>query len=390
MNKIKKLTFYNSPRKGVDSVITVDSSKNILVLTGYNGSGKTRILNMIHESISLVRNFDYQTPYDQWLADIRFAGEVDDIRLRSIKLERTTPPKDGDDEKLNKILSTDKGLQEIFNKANQITAPTKKSDVMRKATDNEGVDVICIAGLKGATSDVDLFKDKAESVLFIDDRLFFSYKRELDELVFDSAPNIDKTLYILINEFISDVAKSAIPELTRDLIETSIKELFDKHLKELGNKKLESLDKVKDLLKSEFAQKIAKEGMSFVGKSDFFEKINRFFLQTNRTLIWNDKEYFHLKLGNGSEVSWAEFSKGEKTLLAILLITFLYKDRAMFIFDEPDLSLHIEWQEMLFPVLSEIAPNAQFIIATHSPALILNTSSEQVINLARLGKEAAI
>jgi len=383
------LTFYNSPRKGVDSGISIDSSKNILVLTGYNGSGKTRILNMIHESISLVRDYDYQTPYYQWLADIRFAGSSEDIRLRSIKLERNTSPKEGDDEKLNKILSSDKNLKEIFNKANQITSPVKKSDVMRKATDNE-VDVICIAGLKGLTSDVDSFKNTVESVLFIDDRLFFSYKRELDELVFDSAPNIDKTLYILINEFISSVAKSAIPKLTKELVETSIKELFDKHLKGLGKKKLESLDKVKDTLKLEFAQKLAHEGMSFVGKSDFFEKINKFFLQTNRTLIWSDRKYFQLKLEDGSDVSWADFSKGEKTLLAIMLITFLYNDRAIFIFDEPDLSLHIEWQEMLFPVLREIAPNAQFIIATHSPALILNTSSEQVINLARLGKEAAI
>ena len=371
-------------------MINVDSSKNILVLTGYNGSGKTRILNMIHESISLVREFDFHTPYDQWLADIEFAGELNDIRLRSIKLERTTPPKDGDDEKLNKILRTDKSLQEIFDKSNEVTSPKKKSDVMRKTTDNEGVDVICIAALKGITSEIESFKKTAESVLFIDDRLFFSYKRELDELVFDSAPNIDKTLFILITEFISDAANSVIPELTTDIIESSIKELFNKHLNELGNKELEDYDKVKDLIKLQFAQKIANKGMSYVGKSDFFEKINRFFLQTNRTLLWSDKTYFHFRLDNGSEVSWAEFSKGEKTLLAILLITFLYKDRATFIFDEPDLSLHIEWQEMLLPVLSEIAPNTQFIIATHSPALILNTSSEQVINLARLGKEAAV
>lgn len=371
-------------------MISLDDSKKILVLTGYNGSGKTRIMNIIHESISLVRDHDFETPYYQWIAEIIFDGEIGDVRLRTVKLERNTSSKDGDDEKISQILRSEESLQQIFNEADQITSPKKNSEMMRKAKDNDALDVICVGGINGINTDVDSFRDNIESVLFIDDRLFFSYKRELDELVFDSAPNIDKTLYILINEFVSSVARSAIPEITKELVETSIKELFDKHLRDVNKKKPENFSKIKDKVKLEFAQKMAAEGISFVGKSDFFEKINRFFKQTERTLIWNDKKFFLLRLADGSEVSWADFSKGEKTLLAIMLITFLYKDRAIFSFDEPDLSLHIEWQEMLFPVLREIAPEAQFIIATHSPALILNTDSEQVVNLARLGKESAI
>ena len=390
MNKIKKLTLYNSPQSGTESAISFDDSKNILILTGFNGSGKTRILNIIHESISLVRGYDYDTANSQWLAEIIFSGEVEDIRLRTLKLERHRPEKDDDDKKLNNLLSSDKSLKEIFNRAINITSPKKNADVMRKAKDNDALDVICVAGLQGVVHDADLFKSNAESVLFIDDRLFFSYKRELDELVFDSAPNIDKTLYILINEFVSSVARSAIPEITKELIDTSIKELFEKHLKNLDKKKLDNIESFKNQLKKELAENIAKQGISVVGNSDFFEKINRFFHQTKRKLIWDDQRFFILKLNNDSEISWVDFSKGEKTLLAIMLITFLYKDRAIFCFDEPDLSLHIEWQEMLLPILQEIAPEAQFIIATHSPALILNTSSEQVVNLARLGKEVGI
>lgn len=369
----------------------MDAKKNILVLTGYNGSGKTRILNMIHESISLVRDYNYETPYDQWVAEILLTGQHGDIRLRTVKLERNTfAAKEGDDEKLTKILNTEEHLRDIFVKADRVTSPKKNSELMRKANDNDGLDVICIAGLKGLGNDVDSFRNNIESVLFIDDRLFFSYKRELDELVFDSAPNIDKTLYILINEFVSSVARSSIPELTKDIVENSLRELFDEYLKKNKKNELPSFDIVKSQLKLQLAEKMAKEGISFVGKSDFFDKINRFFIQTHRTLIWDDKKFFLLRLKDETCVGWSDFSKGEKTLLAILLITYLYKDRAIFTFDEPDLSLHIEWQEMLFPVLREIAPNTQFIIATHSPALVLNTNSEQVINLASLGREADI
>lgn len=387
MNKIKTLRLYNSPYKDVESVISLDQSKNILILTGYNGSGKTRILNMIHESISLVRDYNYETPYSQWLAEIVFSGDIKDIRLRTFKLERHTPEKDSDDTKLNNLLSSGKSLPEIFNKARTLVSSKKATELMRKAKDNDALDVICVAGLHGIADEAETFKNNAESVLFIDDKLFFSYKRELDELVFDSSPNIDKTLYILINEFVSSVAKSAIPEITEELVGESIKKILEKILLDKDAKKIENIEDIKNHVKLELAQNLASQGISFVGNSDFFEKVNRFFSQTKRSLVWDEKRFFISRLDDGSEVSWIEFSKGEKTLIAIMLITFLYKDRALFLFDEPDLSLHIEWQEMLLTVLREIAPNAQFIIATHSPALILNTDAEQVVNLARLGRK---
>lgn len=35
--------------------------------------------------------------------------------------------------------------------------------------------------------------------------------------------------------------------------------------------------------------------------------------------------------------------------------------------DEPELSLHIDWQRRLFPTLLEQATSNQFFVATHSP-----------------------
>ncbi|MGQ6545689.1 AAA family ATPase, partial [Serratia sp. IR-2025] len=55
----------------------------------------------------------------------------------------------------------------------------------------------------------------------------------------------------------------------------------------------------------------------------------------------------------------------------------------IFIFDEPDLSLHIEWQDLLLPAFKELAPNRKFIISTHSPALIGNVG-ERFVNVTDL------
>ena len=40
--------------------------------------------------------------------------------------------------------------------------------------------------------------------------------------------------------------------------------------------------------------------------------------------------------------------------------------------DEPEISLHIEWQKQLISLIRELNPNAQIILSTHSPALIMD------------------
>jgi len=65
----------------------------------------------------------------------------------------------------------------------------------------------------------------------------------------------------------------------------------------------------------------------------------------------------------------------------LLLAFFASDDEKIFILDEPDLSLHIEWQKQILSSMSMLAPNSQFIVATHSPAMLMNDLDFNVINL---------
>jgi predicted ATP-binding protein involved in virulence len=40
--------------------------------------------------------------------------------------------------------------------------------------------------------------------------------------------------------------------------------------------------------------------------------------------------------------------------------------------DEPEISLHIEWQQQLIQRVRSLNPNVQIIMTTHSPALIMD------------------
>jgi predicted ATP-dependent endonuclease of OLD family len=57
-----------------------------------------------------------------------------------------------------------------------------------------------------------------------------------------------------------------------------------------------------------------------------------------------------------------------------MLLTVLVEDQQHYVLfiDEPEVSLHIEWQKRLIDLILELNPNVQIILTTHSPAVIMN------------------
>jgi predicted ATP-binding protein involved in virulence len=67
-------------------------------------------------------------------------------------------------------------------------------------------------------------------------------------------------------------------------------------------------------------------------------------------------------------------SSGERQLVVMLghlSLNPLLAGSGVFIVDEPELSLHIDWQEKFVDAVQRANPNVQYILATHSPAIIL-------------------
>ena len=85
----------------------------------------------------------------------------------------------------------------------------------------------------------------------------------------------------------------------------------------------------------------------------------------------------------GEPLSPYLLSSGEKQMLLILL-TVLTQDgqRCVLFMDEPEASLHFEWQQRLIGMVHELNPNAQIILTTHSPALIMNGWEDHVTEVS--------
>lgn len=87
-----------------------------------------------------------------------------------------------------------------------------------------------------------------------------------------------------------------------------------------------------------------------------------------------------VKSDDGDEISLETLSSGEKQALGIF-IDVLRADQHSLMIDEPELSMHIDWQNRLVAAMQMLNPEAQLILATHSPEIMANVPDENIFRL---------
>lgn len=86
----------------------------------------------------------------------------------------------------------------------------------------------------------------------------------------------------------------------------------------------------------------------------------------------------NLSLGDAAKAIDSDIlSAGEKQMLSFLVYNAFSAETPIFI-DEPELSLHPDWQRKLFPTLLDQQATNQFIISTHSPFIYSKYSDKEL------------
>jgi energy-coupling factor transporter ATP-binding protein EcfA2 len=76
----------------------------------------------------------------------------------------------------------------------------------------------------------------------------------------------------------------------------------------------------------------------------------------------------------------ASLSSGEKQLLRILLETMSAGESSIII-DEPEISMHVDWQKRLVAAMRQLNPKCQIIMATHSPEIMAELEDDKIFRL---------
>lgn len=106
-------------------------------------------------------------------------------------------------------------------------------------------------------------------------------------------------------------------------------------------------------------------------KKIFQDMIDQLFVSTGKKIIRSENE---IRFSQMKETLVPYMlSSGEKQMLCILLTVLIEDQKPYVLFmDEPEVSLHFEWQKQLIDLILKLNPNIQLIMTTHSPAVIMN------------------
>ena len=118
-------------------------------------------------------------------------------------------------------------------------------------------------------------------------------------------------------------------------------------------------------------------------KTRFLDLVDELFSETGKRIDRTSNELKFIQYGES--LSPYKLSSGEKQMLLILLTVLTEDEQPYVLFmDEPEASLHFEWQKRLITMVRELNPNAQIILTTHSPALIMDGWEDAVTEVSEI------
>jgi predicted ATP-binding protein involved in virulence len=153
-------------------------------------------------------------------------------------------------------------------------------------------------------------------------------------------------------------------------------------------------------------KKVAQAFAQLDNNQDEINQINKFFnnLESSFRKIFEDNQLrlnfnkdalkITFTLGDGRELSFNDLSDGISALLSIIMDLFLrvelirdevenktYNPCGIVLIDEPETHLHYSLQYNVLPVLTTLFPNVQFIVASHSAAVISSIKNVTIFDL---------
>jgi len=390
MSKID--SFYIEKMWGHKNVhLQLDKSINFLI--GVNGSGKTTIINIISGALSVDVGQLIAMPFSELI--ILFSkGEMIRVEKKSktniffsITYGDSSFSFDLENDEYNFIMEqrVDEAKEHISKFSVMDFLPLSRSgrkdfeydhfsDVSPDPV-NKKLDII--------TSDL-INKFSRQSKIY--NRIASNFQRDIfnkllevpdedDIKFFGDYSNLDKEEKSLreISEFISPSKDSASGEKLLNYIQ-KLKGVISNIEKRNSNISVSDLGimfnawRTRSLI-ADYESLKKKKNDIFRTQNDFFEVFKLFFPKGKELFLSNQNQLV-LKTSGGN-INLNDLSSGEKQMIILLGQIYLSENKPIvYVADEPEVSLHVKWQDKIVDALLTINPNAQFLLATHSPDVI--------------------
>ena len=117
-------------------------------------------------------------------------------------------------------------------------------------------------------------------------------------------------------------------------------------------------------------------------QTEAFERVNKYVAAVNRFLEGkelvlepgedfdvSDQPELRVKFSDGRVSKLSTLSSGERQIVGLIYAASYIGEANVVLIDEPELSLHVDWQRMLIDEMVSQLPSKQLIVCTHSPII---------------------
>jgi len=354
------------------NVIVISFNKDINILTGINGIGKTTILKLIWYTYSgNLSRATHEIDFDS----IEMITSTKIIRIFRIDQDKANEKEYNlehhsgydiyveDTETKKVILDTENELEPLFigyceDKVSEMNGNSLYFPTFRMI---EG-----FSKQRNNHSEFRFYQEESEEQIL---------NKALKRISENISRNGHKYITSVSTRDINELLTNKYAEIS-EVVNTNYKELSDEIETSISNNSAtndsshlyKQLNKIKDLLSDNKHQ-----------RENFFAPINRIndivediFLRKG-IVIGNTLSFGEKKENIESEL----LSAGEKQMLGFISYNAFYK-KIPIIIDEPEISLHVDWQRRLLSVLDSQETNNQIIVASHSPFIYSKYSDKEI------------
>ena len=225
-------------------------------------------------------------------------------------------------------------------------------------------------------------------------------KEALEESYLDSMKEVEERIESLLDEIriSTNIAYSTINgEVINDLFDESIKHKVDKNkidiekfkivIDRIGRTNIENPERIEDFVEKPneektfllyYIQKLIsiydKQEKLALRIKNFISVCNRYL--TNKEFVFNESELrvdVKMKTDSCAFVELEDLSSGEKQMVSIFSKVYLdVPSPCIFVIDEPELSLSIEWQKQFLVDIYNSHKVGLLLATTHSPFIFKN------------------
>ena len=334
--------------------LDIDFNSDINLLTGKNGSSKTTLLKLIWflnggQIYNLLNEINFE--YVELLTDKARATVERDLDKGNVKIQiNDGQPQTINEEELRQLNFRHPRFRKTLNEIRTISEPTIFFPTFRRieggfSTGRErSNDPFSSNSLKTALTEL------SESLSMANQRFVASIST--DDLVI-----LITKEYARITEEVNKIQKSQSDSIISK-IQNRPSHMNEGELLDTIQREIEETE---ELRKSKYRP--------FSTLSELIQKL----FQHKGIYLSN------LAIGDvGSAISSEKLSAGEKQMLSFLCYNTFTRNSSIFI-DEPELSLHPDWQRTLVPTLLAQGNENQFFMATHSPFIYAKYPDKEIM-----------